>query len=253
MNHLRELGDQHRHPLPVGRAAIVAGRIAVARGEHDLAIAEFERAIELLSNVEFPLETARAKRELARVLARRQPEVAIAEARAALGTFERLGAAVDADATASLLRSLGAPARSGPRKAGVLTERERQVLELIGHGLSNPEIANRLYISRKTASHHVSNVLAKLGLPNRAAAAAHAARRGGLPHCPRLCRHDRARRHLPARRDLDRLLDRAALRGAGHARRLPGAAGPAPAVREGRVDRADVAGGHAVMAHAGHH
>ncbi|MDQ3981388.1 MAG: response regulator transcription factor [Actinomycetota bacterium] len=104
---------------------------------------------------------------------------------AALTAFEQLGAQADADAAAALLRSLGAPGRAAPRKLGVLTKREQEVLGLVGLGLSNPEIAQRLFISRKTAAHHVSNLLAKLGLRNRAEAVAYTARHP--------TRHDRAR------------------------------------------------------------
>ena len=100
----------------------------------------------------------------------------MAEARAALEAFDRLHAARHADAAAAVLRSLGARPSTGGRGGGLLSKREVEVLELLGHGLSNPEISDRLFISRKTVEHHVGNVLAKLGLRSRAEAAAYAVR-----------------------------------------------------------------------------
>ncbi|HWD46642.1 MAG TPA: response regulator transcription factor, partial [Actinomycetota bacterium] len=81
------------------------------------------------------------------------------------------------DEAAALLRRLG----DGPAAAGgpdVLTPREREVAALLADGLSNGEIARRLYISTKTASVHVSNILAKLGMASRAEVAAWAVRSG---------------------------------------------------------------------------
>lgn len=120
------------------------------------------------------MEVAQAHFELAGALATDQPEGALAEARAALDGFERLPAARRADAAAAMMRSLGSPGRSTARSSGSLTKREAEVLDLLGHGLTNPEIAERLYISRKTVEHHVSRLLAKLGLRSRAEAAVHA-------------------------------------------------------------------------------
>jgi DNA-binding NarL/FixJ family response regulator len=59
-----------------------------------------------------------------------------------------------------------------------LSARELDVLRLIAQGMENSEIAESLNISRRTAKNHVSNILAKLGLPSRVQAAVYAVRRG---------------------------------------------------------------------------
>jgi DNA-binding NarL/FixJ family response regulator len=80
------------------------------------------------------------------------------------------------DAAAAVLRDLGGGTAPRARAHGELTAREQEVLGLIGLGMSNARIALTLTISEKTASHHVSRILSKLGVRNRAEAAAHAAR-----------------------------------------------------------------------------
>jgi DNA-binding CsgD family transcriptional regulator/tetratricopeptide (TPR) repeat protein len=81
------------------------------------------------------------------------------------------------DEVAALLRRLGGrPAPAGDPSP--LTPREREVAALLAEGCSNGEIARRLYISTKTASVHVSNILAKLEMTSRAEVAAWAVRSG---------------------------------------------------------------------------
>jgi len=120
------------------------------------------------------LLACRARFELARSLVTADRGRAVAEARGALQSFDRMGAVADADRTAAFLRELGVRGRTGERAAGTLTRRELQVLGLVAEGLSNPEIAERLFISTKTAGHHVSNILLKLGVRSRTEAAAYA-------------------------------------------------------------------------------
>jgi DNA-binding CsgD family transcriptional regulator len=107
--------------------------------------------------------------------------------REALSIFTELGASAVARLTRQRLRALGARSiPAGPRSATRgdplrLTRREREVLGEICAGQTNAAIAAKLFISAKTVDHHVSAVLAKLGAPNRNAAAAQAAKLGLLP------------------------------------------------------------------------
>jgi DNA-binding NarL/FixJ family response regulator len=158
--------------------AAVLGARARRLAEEPADEVALEDAIQRLAELGMPLEEGEARLELSRALAAEHPHSAIEEGRAALRAFEQLGAARHADEAASFLREKGAPGRPGPRTGKTLTKRERQVLALLGEGLSNPQIAERLVISPRTAEHHVRNVLSKLELDSRAGAAAYAAREG---------------------------------------------------------------------------
>ena len=154
------------------------GRIALAEGRANAADLLLE-AVNRYAVLGSRLDAARTRLELARALAVPSPEIAVDTARHARAELEALGALRDADAAAALMRSLGAKGRAGPRAAGLLSRREQEVLRLVGDGLSNRGIAERLFISPKTAEHHVSRIYAKLGVSSRAEAAAYAARNLG--------------------------------------------------------------------------
>ncbi len=160
------------HPSAYAGAVVAHARASAGLGDARVSLRE---ALDGYLRAQLPLEAARCRLELA-AASRATPEVAIAEARLALREFERLEARAHGDVAASLLRELGEKV-APPRPSGdLLTKRELDVLRLLGDGLSNPEIAARLFISRKTVEHHVGNILVKLGLRNRAEAAAYVVR-----------------------------------------------------------------------------
>jgi DNA-binding NarL/FixJ family response regulator len=172
--------------------SILDCRVMLARGErlqgHVLAAASdpaakqhLDAALREFVRLEMPFEAARTRLLLARAPRELGPEVAEAEARAALAVFENLGAVTDAEATTTVLRGIEIRKRTDetPDLAG-LTRREVEVLRLVAQGLGDKEIAARLVLSRHTVHRHVHSILTKLDLQSRAAAAAYAARHGLL-------------------------------------------------------------------------
>ncbi len=176
---LAELGATLDCQVVLARGERLQGR-ALARTSTEPARKHLQAALAILTRLGMPYEAARTRLALAEAVRGVAPAAAEVEGRGALALFEDLGAGRDADVAAAFLRRLGVrAARAGPKGFGTLTKREREVLSLLGEGLSNPEIAQRLFLSRKTVEHHVAHVLRKLGLRNRAEAAAEAARHLG--------------------------------------------------------------------------
>lgn len=161
---------------------LARARVALAGARPADAAEHACRALEAFGHLRMPYACGLARLELARSLAGTSPALAREEARTARTTFRGLGAVRAADQAAALLRSLGEGTGPGRRSGDDLTAREHEVLELLAVGMSNARIASALVISEKTAGHHVSHILAKLGASNRTEAVAHASRTsdGGL-------------------------------------------------------------------------
>jgi DNA-binding CsgD family transcriptional regulator len=151
-------------------ATAAAGRVALATAAPD-AIELLGHAAESFDRLHMPYEQARTRLDLAAALRSRAGVLAVVEARRALEAFERLDARNEADRAAALLRDLGVRGRTGPKNVGLLTKREREVLQLLAQGLTNREIGDRLFLSAKTIEHHVGAVLRKLGAKTRTEAA----------------------------------------------------------------------------------
>jgi DNA-binding CsgD family transcriptional regulator len=167
-------------PYLLALGAVARARACAASGEGDPR-ACWHQALSMFASARMPAEVAAVRLELAHLAAADRPTVAIAEAGAALRVLEELGDRRRADEAAALLRSLGATGPPGPKRRAELTRREEEVLDLLGHGLTNAEIGERLFISPKTAEHHVGRILSKLGLRSRTEAAAYVVRTRTVP------------------------------------------------------------------------
>ncbi|MDG4756786.1 response regulator transcription factor [Micromonospora sp. WMMD710] len=124
-------------------------------------------------------EGARHVRQRRRFPAAGERDEAAAAVTEAAEIARRLGAGPLAEAASVLARRVGLRGAGGAG-ADLLTAREREVLRLVAEGHSNSRIAERLFISPKTASVHVSRIIAKLDVTNRMEAAALAHRLGLL-------------------------------------------------------------------------
>lgn len=154
-----------------GAVRLAQGLLARSAGEHDEARRALEDAVDLLGRGGTVFEAARARLELAATLeAAGAKSRAAAEAEKAKRALEELGVQPPAQTSPTTARAL-------PRADG-LSRRELEVLRLVAQGRSNGAIARELHVSEFTVKRHVQNLLGKLGLPSRAAAAAYAARSG---------------------------------------------------------------------------
>lgn len=160
-------------------ASVASGQALLRRTAGDLtsAAAGFEKAADLFQQNGAPFETSRARLDLAEVLAALgRTASAEREARLATESLDALGAEHEANRGRRFLRSLeNAKGRPGPH---ALTRRQVEILRLVAHGLSNGDIAARLQLSEHTVKRHVANLLTRLDLSSRAAAAAYATREG---------------------------------------------------------------------------
>ena len=159
---------------------LAEGLLEAAGGEHERASKLLEDAVDRFEQCGAPFEASLARIELAMSLAAMgRAELAEREASTALDRFVELGAKAEAERARRLLETSVRRGGDDPARLGI-TRREREVLGLVAQGLTNRQIAERLVLSEHTVHRHVTNILQKLDLPSRTAAAAYAVRAGVL-------------------------------------------------------------------------
>jgi LuxR family maltose regulon positive regulatory protein len=170
---LRAIAEVVRTDPLRGAARHAEGCAHSAAGNVDEAREAFEDAVQLLGKAGLPFEAGRARVALAKTLRDLgREEAARRELDLARERFATLGAAAEERRAAAM------QADSPARERDVLSPRESEILQLVADGLSNKQIAERLTLSQHTVHRHVANILVKLRLSSRTAAAAYAVKHG---------------------------------------------------------------------------
>jgi ATP/maltotriose-dependent transcriptional regulator MalT len=172
---LDEVATRYGTRGPRAAAHVARGELALARGQTSEAVELLRSGVEEWTRGDAPYEAASARTLLAQACERVGDRAdALRELGTARAIFGRIGAAWDLERVDRLSsgarRSAHRPAHRSPGAAeyGGLTPRQRQVAALVAEGLTNPQIADELTISRLTAETHVRNILTALGVSNRA-------------------------------------------------------------------------------------
>ena len=154
-------------------AAQARAAVLTAEGARDAAVDAWEATVAEADRCGFVLEGLWARIDLGGALALGDRGAAADVLREAGEEAERTGAVTELQAVEQGLRALGVRTwrRSSASPTG-LTEREQEIASRVASGASNADIAAAMFLSRKTVERHVSNVLAKAGLRNRAELAA---------------------------------------------------------------------------------
>jgi DNA-binding NarL/FixJ family response regulator len=163
-------------PYPAALSSWISALAAGARRDPPSAVAalgDLDQAVKGFAELGMPYEEAVARIDRAPVHhAAGHPAQAVAEdVNAALEMFDRLQAKPMADRARAMLRELGRrpAARPGDRDQHRLSDREAEVARLVAQGLSNAEVAERLFISSRTVATHLHHIYRRLELPSRAA------------------------------------------------------------------------------------
>jgi DNA-binding NarL/FixJ family response regulator len=167
-------------PWVLALAAYSNGILLLAEGDTQGALVSLRESWGHWSGLEAPYEAARCQVQLGIALRELgDEESARMEFATARAAFSELGAR---PALAAVERLETLVAGTPQANTGPLSPREAEVLRLVSEGMSNRDIAARLYLSEKTVARHVSNILVKLGLPSRSAATAYAYAHGLAGH-----------------------------------------------------------------------